>query len=425
MLAQWTRTLPGEVTVTLEAVGSAAESPFLWWDPAGNPLTLFRLNTAPSDQFALLVRAQSPNDPDGRPADMPHQRYYDETAYTIPAATTRATLYVANTHWNERPIAVGDTLTLPAGDTAAFTKVMPAGDNLTLAILKGAVTPQTQITLAAVTKDGKHILPHNLESYRALLSLDDKTPPWTGRTENLSVKATDVDHWLLLTRPRNPAVFENFALRPTVSPDQVSMTTADLDKVRQLAALDQQFAAGIRESDRLDTLDELPRDPATPRGTLRLLFDAANAGNPERVKAFLTGTPAAVDAAARNFALTCSLHCRLEKKFGRVAVAQAFDDLGHSLSPEISFLEQPITLQPGGAVADGGDRERLLRSPATNGAWKLDADALLPKNFPPAAIQARLTQLEAASKIVDAAEAGQLSAPQAAALIIKTLNPQP
>jgi hypothetical protein len=423
MLAQWTRTLPGDVTVTLEAVGNAADSSFVWWDPAGNPLTLPRLNRAPGNQLALLIRSQSSNDADGHAAQMPDQRYYDESAYTVPATATRATMYVADTAWTERPISVGDTLTLPNGDSVTFTRVTPGGTSMTIATLKGAAGPQTQITLAAVTKDGKRILPHNLDNYRALLSLDDKIPQWTGHTENLSIKAADVDHWLLLTRPRNPAIFENFALHAIVTPDQISRTPADLEAAHQLAAVDQQFAAGIREADRLDTLDDLPRDPATPLGTLRLLVDAANAGDPERVKAFLTGTPAAVDATARMLALSSSLHCRLEKKFGRVPLAQAFDDLGHSLDLEVSYLERPITQDPGGTVATAGDYERLVRTPATGGAWKLDADALFPKNMPPAAIAARLAQFEAAAHIADDAEAGKIrSAPDAAAAVVKALN---
>jgi hypothetical protein len=158
-------------------------------------------------------------------------------------------------------------------------------------------------------------------------------------------------------------------------------------------------------------------------GTLRLLVDAANAGDPERVKAFLTGTPAAVDATARMLALSSSLHCRLEKKFGRVPLAQAFDDLGHSLDLEVSYLERPITQDPGGTVATAGDYERLVRTPATGGAWKLDADALFPKNMPPAAIAARLAQFEAAAHIADDAEAGKIrSAPDAAAAVVKALN---
>lgn len=424
VLAQWTRTLPGEVTVTLEAVGNGADSPYLWWDAAGNPLTLPRLNAAPADQFALLIHCQSPNTFDGQPAQMPHERYDDSNAYALPHGTTRATMYVADTPWTERPIAVGDSLTLPTGDTVQFKKVMATGNHLTLAILKGAAAPQTQITIAAVTKEGQRILPHNLDVYRAVFSLDDKTPQWTGRTENVPVKAADVDHWLLLTRPRNPARFENFALRPTVAPGEISMAPADLDKTHQLAAIDHRFADGTRDADRLDDLDELPRNPATPLGTLRLLVDAANTGNPQAVKPFLTGAPAAVDATARDLALTGSLHCRLEKKFGRIPLAQARADLSWNVALEESYLHQPIKLQDGGATAIGNGNERLVRSPATN-HWQLDADALIPKNLPPAAINARLDHLEAAAKIADDAEAGKLTAPQAAALIIKTLNPQP
>jgi hypothetical protein len=89
----------------------------------------------------------------------------------------------------------------------------------------------------------------------------------------------------------------------------------------------------------------------------------------------------------------------------------------------VSYLERPITQDPGGTVATAGDYERLVRTPATGGAWKLDADALFPKNMPPAAIAARLAQFEAAAHIADDAEAGKIrSAPDAAAAVVKALN---
>ncbi|HVS71866.1 MAG TPA: sigma-70 family RNA polymerase sigma factor [Phycisphaerae bacterium] len=396
---RWTRTISSGLKVSLDAIGDSSRSPFIWWDPAGNATVATRYNPIPPGSLALALHVASPDNDSGDPSIPDTARYEYQQIQPLPAGASKATLYIAGPTWTDHPIALGQTLTLPTGETVTFQKIQPVDGGPTLAEIRGAVAAPTQVSIAAITRDGKRILATNSDRNRTLFAAGNDAPQWTRDDANVYVKPADVDHWVLLTRKRQAVTFENFALRPQTDPADAKLDAGELHAAHLLASTDLSLKDGQREADRLDDLDALPRDPATPVGAMHLLVDAAATGNPLEVQKYLTGSnPQTVAAAARALAAMGAAYCRAEKKFGRVPLSQAAEDSGQSFALEESFLGNPWKIDPTGTTATTS-AQRLLRTP-TSGLWKYDVDSLSAQ--PPAAFQARLNALAAAANALSA-----------------------
>src|SRR5262249_26355169 len=152
-----------------------------------------------------------------------------------------------------------------------FTRVQARPQNIQIN-LSGQLGPQTEIQLCAVTKDHRRVFAENDRNSRIVVVSALNQPVWTGEITMLGAPADDVDHYLLLSRDRAAAVFDDFAMEPwskppaSVSPEQVG--AADAALARMQVAQAEQHATDVwkMRSAEMDRINALPRDPKTPEG---------------------------------------------------------------------------------------------------------------------------------------------------------------
>ena len=394
---QWTRNLKDGTKVVLKRVGRPSVWPQCWWDANGGATrdSSFIYHEG-SAVVQAVVNVESPFGRSGR-ADIPmDQRLWVEEGFPLAEGENRVTVYVSMGPWEVKRIEVGDAVEVEGG-YVEFKKGTWTGETTCDVEMAGEVGLETEVALAAGTKDGKWVPLINDFMGRSRVAGVTKEADGMTKLSNtyggvctMPVKREAFDHWVLLKRPRGErVVFEGFAMEPVVKPRE-SVTKEEVAAALKKADWRIEHAAGLGAEEEAERWDAIPRDETVPVGAMRVLVDKARAGDVAGVKAMMTGKDAErMEMAAEWFTTSEVLLRKCEEKFGRMEMLEAFWKKSVSISMGDELLNGwEVT---GDEATEENRRFFLVKQ---GGKWRLDTDRMEVEGMTVAEMRKKMAEMK-------------------------------
>ena len=391
----WVKRLSDGTTVELVDVSRPREMPLARWTPDGQPLAPLPSNIIhiPLQRTIGAGRENAPGRGQGNPPDplsLTFRMYrpksatgarslddgFFEVATVVPDDAGRARLFVGAGDWKVQPIPEAGSVNL-GEDQVSLRNAAPQnnGQGLRLAAIESTPDPKTEVRLGVETRDHRQII------------ADDTQGPWSAARQLgnqsggvVQVRQDEVDHYVVFSRPREEIVFEGYKDRPAIDmPVEVTQAQARAAEKRIVEWEWKTQWAYLSAS--LARLDSIPRDPATPDGTIRIMMDKANAGDETALRTFFEGEPEKSAALSASVISYVRAQNAAIKKFGLESMCRAFLEQ----HPYIAQYDGFGKLAPEGWVITG-DRAHndsvgdLLTK--QNGVWRFRiSDDAIPDTF--------------------------------------------
>jgi hypothetical protein len=211
------------------------------------------------------------------------------------------------------------------------------------------------VTLTAVLKDGSELDPAYLDQ-----NIDRN---WGGNGAQFrNIKIEQIKTYHLWVRKRQWVTFENLPGAPIRTPDMNPSAAQVLDaigKIEPRNSAPRVERATMATAEQRKKWSEIPADPTTPMGALRVLINAAKAGDVQGLERRMIADPSQPQSTADTMALlwadSSSLRAKAIERFGEKAIDELTAKIGVLEDTEASLMTIPWQKRPdGGLTFQGG-----------------------------------------------------------------------
>lgn len=336
----WERDLGNGESLSLWFVANPSRWMGCLWDAQGEPARYvagFLAPDTPQGYRSVVLKLQLPR----RPADSPYlfggaAEKTTTKAILLPAGKRQVTVGIGTGPWQDlgRIEVHGDPLAFGEESEIEMSSVSQDA-NYIIPTLRCSHPTDVEWMKVVVKKDGTKVFEQG--SPGAIVERGDINPQQQQMLNGpLSVKPKDFDHLEIRWRPRKWITFDGFALDPKQAPPE-NVTDAQLAEAdRRLFDMDDQK---IQAS--LAAWRTIPADRTTPKGTMRAVVAAADAGDLKAVQGFLE--PQSDDKGKRLNELVSELLVSqqrlphlLEKQFGRQVTQRTFMGQGRAMEEQLA-----------------------------------------------------------------------------------------